>query len=59
VLASVSAALSVHTAKGWSALIAIDGGTSLYSFGARADGRTVVDFAGPVLAARLGCMWAP
>jgi hypothetical protein len=46
-------------AKSWSSLFAIDGGMTIYSYGARANSRRVIDFAGPMLALRVGFAWAP
>jgi hypothetical protein len=58
VLFSLSGAASFAIAGSWSGLFGLDVGTTLYSYGARADGRHVSDFAGPMLGLRLGLMWS-
>jgi hypothetical protein len=58
VLFSLSGAASFAIAGSWSGLFGLDVGTTLYSYGARADGRHVSDFAGPMLGSRLGLMWS-
>jgi hypothetical protein len=58
VLFSLSGAASFAIAGPWSGLFGLDVGTTLYSYGARADGRHVSDFAGPMLGLRLGLMWS-
>ena len=40
-------------------LVGIDVGSTVYGFSARADERHVSDLLGPMLAARLGVLWAP
>jgi len=57
VVLSVSGLASFRIAGAWSGLVGLDAGTTLYSYGARADGRQVSDFAGPMLGLRLGLMW--
>ncbi len=57
VVLSVSGLASLRIAGAWSGLIGLDAGSTLYSYGARADGRKVSDFAGPMVGLRLGLMW--
>lgn len=57
VVVSLSGTASFVIAGRWSGLVGLDAGTTLYSYGARADGRHVADLAGPMLGTRLGLMW--
>lgn len=41
------------------ATLGLDAGLSLYGYGARADGRHVVDVLGPTLGVRVGLAWGP
>jgi hypothetical protein len=50
---------SFRIAGSWSGLAALDAGTSLSSYGARADDRQVARFAGAMISARTGLAWAP
>lgn len=54
---SLSATASFWITGSWSGLFAVDAGTTLYSYGARADGRHVSDFAGPMIGTRIGVIW--
>ena len=57
VVFSMSATASFVIAGSWSGLVALDAGTTLYGYGARADGRHVSELAGPMLGTRVGLMW--
>ena len=57
VVFSMSGTASFRITGAWSGLFSVEAGTTLYSYGARADGRHVSDFAGPMLGTRLGLMW--
>jgi hypothetical protein len=50
---------SFRIAGSWSGLAALDVGTSVVSYGARADDRQVARFAGAMRSARTGLAWTP
>jgi hypothetical protein len=56
-LAAMTARASFRIVGAWAGLVALDAGTTLLSFSARADDRRAIELAGPMLSARIGLEW--
>lgn len=58
-LLTLSATAHVLIGSGLHVLVGVDAGATLKGFEARADGRTVTGFVGPLLGVRIGFAWSP